>query len=298
MSIVVALHGSRRLERYRRRARTNRTNNNTTTTQQQHNNNTTTTQQQHNNNTTTTQQQHNNNTTTTQQQHNNNTTTTQQQTNNKPTTKQQQNNNNTTTIQQQHNSNTTAPQQHHDNTTTTPTTTNVETNGLVGWWFRSRCILCLVPLWFKDAPTLVLWVYPFPICLRPVDFTTQCGETCFIFRQNPLQQLCRFPSPVPEFDILGFLNGNFIITLDHMYDKDCAFASTTTTQQQRNNDTATTTQSDIGQIYYMSRAGVLHHGCRVTKFAYIVSSHGPCNTMGPWCWPGRPHVAAGVRFWT
>ena len=48
----------------------------------------------------------------------------------------------------------------------------------------------------------------------------------------------------------------------------------------------------------MSRAGVLHHGYRVTKFACTVSSHGPCNTMGPGCCPGRPHVAAGVRFWT
>ena len=38
---------------------------------------------------------------------------------------------------------------------------------------------------------LFLWVYPFPIGLRPVFFTTHCGETCLPFRQNSLQQLCR-----------------------------------------------------------------------------------------------------------
>ena len=34
--------------------------------------------------------------------------------------------------------------------------TYVETCGLVVWWFRCRCILCLVPFWLKDAPTLFL----------------------------------------------------------------------------------------------------------------------------------------------
>ena len=35
-----------------------------------------------------------------------------------------------------------------------------ETNGLVGSWFRCRCILCLVPFWLKDAPTLKFLSHP------------------------------------------------------------------------------------------------------------------------------------------
>ena len=39
-------------------------------------------------------------------------------------------------------------------------------------------------------------------------------------------------------------------------------------------------QSDTGQNYYMSGAGVLHHGCRVTKFAFFVSSPWSVQYLG------------------
>ena len=59
-----------------------------------------------------------------------------------------------------------------------------------GFVVGASCVLC--HFGSRMHLLLFLWVYPFPIGLRPVFFTAHCGETCLPFRQNPLQQLCRF----------------------------------------------------------------------------------------------------------
>ena len=108
-----------------------------------------------------------------------------------------------------------------------------ETNGLVGWWFRCWCILCLVPLWLKDAHSNCCcfgsqhtsWRDMFILLTAPVATAVPFAKAGVPVRDvggtlNVRRTSARGSSlqgRVFKFVNSCFLNGDFnIITLDHM----------------------------------------------------------------------------------